>query len=144
MRPLLLAAIAALAVAAPALAADPVEGDWLVQNHEARIRIGPCPTLPEDLCGVIDWLRAPTDAAGAPKRDVHNPNPALRSRPLMGLTLIWDFRRDAAGRWGEGKIYDPKSGKTYDSKLDLNSDGTLKVSGCVLMFCQTQTWKRVS
>ena len=40
--------------------------------------------------------------------------------------------------------YDPKSGKTYASKLRVASDGTLKVSGCIAMFCQTQTWTKAS
>ena len=41
-----------------------------------------------------------------------------------------------------GKIYDPNSGKTYDSKIGVNANGTLKVEGCVLVVCQAQTWKR--
>jgi len=40
----------------------------------------------------------------------------------------------------KGKIYDPTSGKTYDSKVSRNADGTLSVSGCYLIFCQSQTW----
>ena len=41
-----------------------------------------------------------------------------------------------------GKIYDPNSGKTYDSKISVNTNGTLKVEGCILVICQAQTWKR--
>ncbi|HEX5262935.1 MAG TPA: DUF2147 domain-containing protein, partial [Phenylobacterium sp.] len=68
---------------------------------------------------------------------------ALRSRPLIGALIISDFRREAPGHWLDGKIYDPDSGKTYKSKMLVAPDGNLKVSGCVLMFCQAQTWTRV-
>ena len=138
MRLLLLAACLA-AVAAPALAADPVEGEWLVQSGSGKVRIGPCAGQPERMCGLITWLRDPRNATG---KDAKNPNPALRSRPLMGLPMIHDFNQAAPGRWTGGKIYDPGQGKTYDSKIRINPDGTLKVEGCILFVCQAQTWKR--
>ena len=60
----------------------------------------------------------------------------------MGMPMIRDFKQAAPGRWTSGKIYDPGSGKTYDSKISVNPNGTLKVEGCVLMVCQAQTWRR--
>jgi uncharacterized protein (DUF2147 family) len=66
----------------------------------------------------------------------------VAGKPLMGMTFIRDFRRVDAGRWTGGKIYDPDSGKTYDSKMQIAPDGTLKLAGCVLFICQAQTWKR--
>jgi len=125
-----------------ALAADPAEGLWLVQDKDAKVRIAPCPDQAAQLCGEIAWLRAPTGADGKPKTDAHNPDPALRSRPLIGLTMIRGFHAVGPGRWEGGKIYDPKSGKTYASKLRVTQDGALKVDGCVLMICKTQTWTR--
>jgi uncharacterized protein (DUF2147 family) len=126
--------------AGAALAADPAEGVWLVQDKDARVRIGPCPGQAGQLCGEIVWLRAPTSADGQPKTDARNPDAALRDRPLIGLTMIRGFRPAGPGRWEGGKIYDPKSGKTYASKLRATQDGKLKVDGCVLMICKTQTW----
>jgi uncharacterized protein (DUF2147 family) len=130
----------ALALAAgPAFAADPVEGDWWVGT--TRVRIAPCPANADRLCGVIVAVK-PAD--GRPTTDVKNPDSKLRSRPIVGMTFIRDFRRADTGRWTGGKIYDPNTGKTYDSKMRLNPDGSLKLDGCVLMICQSQTWKRAS
>jgi uncharacterized protein (DUF2147 family) len=142
MRLLILAAALSLA-AAPALAADTVEGVWLVQDQSAKVRIAPCPGRAEQLCGDIVWLRAPLDEAGQPKRDVHNPDAKLKARPLMGLTMIRDFRAAGPGHWDGGKIYDPRSGKIYNSKMQLKPAGELRVDGCIAMFCQGQTWRRV-
>jgi uncharacterized protein (DUF2147 family) len=130
---------AALTLAAtPALAADPVQGEWLTQTGSAKIRIGPCPGRPERMCGLVSWL----PAANAKATDSNNPNPALKTRPIMGLPMIRDFKQAAPGRWTGGKIYDPNSGKTYDSKMSVNTNGTLKVEGCILMVCQGQTWRK--
>lgn len=140
MRHLMFAAALGL-IAGPALAADPAEGVWLVQAKDARVKIAPCPSHAGQLCGDIVWLRAPHDESGQPKHDIHNSDASLRSRPLMGLTMIRDFRSAGPGRWEGGKIYDPHSGKTYASKMRVVGD-TLKVDGCVLMICKTQTWTR--
>lgn len=132
---------AALALAAtPAFAADPVEGDWLVQGGSAKVRISPCAAKPDRMCGVFTWLKS--EKPGQTVRDTGNPDPKLRSRPLVGSTFIRDFRRVAVGRWTGGKIYSPEEGKTYDSRIRINPDGTLKLEGCVLIICQAQTWRR--
>ncbi|RAK60144.1 DUF2147 domain-containing protein [Phenylobacterium hankyongense] len=141
MRPLFFAAALSLA-ASPALAADPVEGDWLTPGGSAKVHIAPCAGQAAKLCGQIVWLKAPKDAAGAPKRDENNPDAGLQSRPIVGLPLIRDFRRVEMGRWIGGKVYDPQSGKTYDSKMSMNPDGTLKLEGCMMIICRAQTWKR--
>jgi uncharacterized protein (DUF2147 family) len=138
MRALVLAAALAC-VAAPALAADPVEGEWLTQSGSAKVKIGPCANQAERMCGALSWFR---NAADAKAVDEHNPNPSLKGRTMLGLPMIWGFRPAAPGHWTGGKIYDPQTGKTYDSKLTVTGDGNLKVEGCILMICQAQTWKR--
>jgi uncharacterized protein (DUF2147 family) len=138
MRALILAAGLTLA-AAPALAADPVEGEWLTQEATAKVRIGPCPGKADRMCGVISWLKNPADAKAT---DSKNPDPKLKTRTILGLPMIRDFKAAGPGRWAGGKIYDPGSGKTYDSKMSVSANGTLKVEGCVLMICQAQTWRR--
>lgn len=134
MRALALATLFSLSAAA-AFAADPVEGDWLTQAGTAKVRISPCAGKADRMCGVVSWMKTPS-------KDANNPNPALRDRPIVGMALIRDFKQAAPGRWTGGKIYDPEGGKTYDSKISVNANGTLKVEGCILMVCQAQTWKR--
>lgn len=104
--------------------------------------MGPCPTRRDWLCGVVTGMREPLDAAGQPKRDIHNPDPALRARPLIGITLLWDLHPAGEGRWEGGKIYDPRSGKAIDARARLTDDGALKVEACFAAFCGGQTWRR--
>ena len=133
-----LLALAALALASPLLAAQPVEGKWMTQDRDAIITIADCG---KSLCGRISkFLVAPPQ--GADQRDVNNKNAKLRSRKLLGMAILTGFAEDG-DEW-RGQIYDPKSGKTYRSVIRRVNASTLEVKGCIGPFCQSQTWKRVS
>jgi uncharacterized protein (DUF2147 family) len=119
-------------IASPALAADP-KGDWLVEEKDAIIHIDSCGA---SLCGTVVWTKKPGGL------DENNPDPAKRSRPVMGLQLLLGMKPASDGRW-EGDIYNPENGKTYTSRIWLKSDDVLRVEGCVLGFlCDGQTWTR--
>jgi len=130
------AALLMLASAGVARAAPQVTGNWIVQDRSAVIAIEQCGS---GLCGRI--AKALVIKPNYPKTDVHNPNKALRNRPLIGLQILSGFT-PKANRWDAGTIYDPESGKSYKSILRVNADGSLRVSGCVLVFCQSQRWTR--
>ena len=135
--------VLAVAAASTARAADPVQGDWYTFSGSAKVRVAPCADKTR-MCGTVVWLKAPLDKAGRPVTDATNPDPALRARPVIGLQLIGDFKAAQAGRWTGGRIYDPRTGKTYASKISANPDGTLKVEGCIAVVCQAQTWTRAN
>lgn len=116
-----------------AQAAQPVTGRWATVDGKAIVQIAPCGP---HLCGKIERIVKPTP--GRPQTDIKNPDPAQRSKPLVGLALLSGFK-DEGDLW-RGTIYDPESGKSYTSKVSRNGDGTLKVQGCIAFFCKTQTW----
>ena len=124
---------ALLFAAAPATAAVPIDGRWVVEDGTAVIAVGRCGTV---TCGRIErMLHAPSTA---PRTDVHNPDPALRDRPFVGISVLSGFA-DAGDDW-RGRIYDPKSGRTYKSIVRRQPDGSLKVQVCIAFICQTQHW----
>jgi uncharacterized protein (DUF2147 family) len=140
--PLLLALVLALP-AARAWAADPVEGDWWNDDGEAHVRLGPCPDAPEKLCGRVIGLKTLKADNGGPVVDENNPDPKLRTRPVMGLQILSGYRKEAPGRWVDGRAYDPEDGKSYRSNLEIRPDGKLKVEGCLARFvCGSKTWTR--
>jgi uncharacterized protein (DUF2147 family) len=118
----------------PALAATPVTGKWITAERDSVIEIGTCGTT---VCGkVLRLMKLNPD--GKMPMDANNPNPALRTRPVQGIMILTGFT-DGGSHWS-GRIYDPKSGKSYKSKLTRNADGTLKVQGCIGFLCQSFTW----
>jgi uncharacterized protein (DUF2147 family) len=140
--------LAALALGMAALgptaaAADErIVGEWITQRQSARIAIAACAGNPSMLCGRIAWLAQPLSADGAPASDGRNPDASLQGRAMMGLQIMQGFRAAGADRWNGGTIYDPESGRTYSAHMRLSAPGMLEVKGCVLVFCETQIWRR--
>lgn len=128
--------LAALVAAGSPQAA--IEGDWLTADRTAIVRIGSCGP---HVCGAV--ARVLAHGANVPRTDVHNPDPKLRSRALVGLPVLIGFARDGA-QWTGGRAYDAKTGRTYKAKLAPNADGSLTVTGCILFLCRSQRWTRVS
>ena len=130
---LAIAAAGLIGICATAQAAQSVTGNWLTIDGKAIVQIGFCGKA---LCGKVVKVLKPMP--GRPTTDIANPDPKLRNRPIEGISILTGFS-DAGSLW-KGNIYDPESGKTYNSKLIRNPDGTLKVQGCIAFFCQTQIW----
>lgn len=130
--PRLTALLAVLAFAVLGISAaradNSPEGWWVNSNGKAGVLIAPCGA---QLCGTIEWLRQPLDAAGKPKTDIHNPDASLRSRPDCGLAILGGFTPDGNGGWHGGWVYDPESGNTYKSNMHVGSDGKLHVRGYI-------------
>ncbi|WP_027580462.1 DUF2147 domain-containing protein [Bradyrhizobium sp. Ai1a-2] len=142
-RSALIAAMLAVLLAAPTAraqgAADP-SGTWQTQAGDARVKISKCSG---GICGVIVSLREPIDpATGRPQVDNKNPNPALTTRPIIGLPLFSGMRPTDGSKWA-GQIYNADDGGTYASSISLAGPDTLRVEGCVGALCGGETWTRV-
>lgn len=128
--------LASMLVAAPASAADAIAGRWITEERDAIVEIGTCGA---STCGrIARFLVAPPD--GADQRDINNPEPRLRTRRLLGLPVLSGFQEEA-DLW-RGRIYDPKSGRSYRSVIRRTGPNTIEVKGCLGPFCQAQTWRR--
>ena len=123
----------ALTLASPGWAATPIVGRYLTQDGAGIVQIASCGGT---TCGrLVEILKAKPDA---PKVDVNNRDPSLRHRPIQGIAILSGFS-DRGADW-RGTIYDPRSGKSYRSIVSRSQDGSLKVQGCIAVFCQTQRW----
>jgi uncharacterized protein (DUF2147 family) len=119
-----------------AAAAPSVEGLWLTDDGKAVVRIAACG---QRMCGRI--VRILDTRPDVPKTDVNNPDLPRRNRPLIGLQVLSGFT-NGPREWEDGRAYDPKSGNSYKSSLRLNTDGSLRVTGCVLFVCRSKRWTR--
>ena len=83
--------------------------------------------------------------------DPGDPNPRclrcdgeIKGKPLIGLRILWNLRKDA-DQWSGGKILDPDTGKVYRCAIALEDGGMkLKVRGFMgfSMLGRTQYWLR--
>jgi len=96
---------------------------------------------------------------GGDRQDVKNPDPALRSRDLIGLEILQGFEPVAPGRWeggGDfgkrpGRIYVPANGDTLGDhrnryQVVIEADSlTISIANCRLLDCIGKSeWKRVA
>ena len=76
--------------------------------------------------------------------DSHNPDPALRTRSLVGADFILKFEF-LDGKWRNGRIYNPENGKDYEADLELDGE-VLKVRGWLWfrLLGRTVRWTRIA
>src|SRR5579863_2683591 len=70
-------------------APEAIVGEWCTQTEEnrppARVRF----ERAQDgtYMGILSW-------SSAPRKDIHNKNPKLRDRSVVGIVLMWNLRYD--------------------------------------------------
>jgi uncharacterized protein (DUF2147 family) len=133
----------ALALAQPGLAASPedIAGVWLTDDARAAIEIRPCGA---ERCGYVVWMGSPKSAEGEPSTDRNNPDPARRSHTICGLQIISGLKPQADGSWGQGRVYNPKTGKTYGMKIRREAPDAVKATGYLglELLGQSMEWRR--
>ena len=122
-----------------------IQGLWVDNKDPNRQKFA---VMVEDcgskVCGSLYWLKKPVSSNGLPKRDKHNPNEAMRDRPLCGLQILTGFQPANDALWQDGEIYNPDDGLTFSSTMKLSPEGTLKIRGYVgiSLFGKTLEWVR--
>ena len=120
---------------------DDILGKWLNASGEGQIEIY---KRGDKFFGKLAWIKEPNNEKGKPKTDEKNPTESLRNKPLLNLEILKNFIFDD-GKWIDGTIYDPKSGKTYSCKLTLKDANQLSVRGFigVSLIGRTEVFKRI-
>ena len=111
-----------------------IVGTWLSEKGNAKIAVY---EQNKQFFGKLVWV------ADAAKKDIKNPNEALRQQPLLGKIILTNFVFKEE-EWVNGNIYDPESGKTYSCIIKLKSDGKLSIRGFIgiSLFGKTTIWTK--
>lgn len=109
--------IAAFVAVGQAQARD-LKGVYATPGLGYLVRFAPCAQDPQTTCGTILWA---WDQASA-----------------VGSEMVRDLRWDGTA-WAQGTLRDPETGSTYRGKI-TPGQGAIHLSGCALVFCQTQVW----
>lgn len=129
---------------------SPVEGVWMTQSG-TELTIAPCPG---GFCGFISKIVVPEEILEANREaieqmspeqffDANNKDPALRSRPILGLQIL-ALRPGNSPAIFDGDIYNPQDGNTYSGYIEVQSYEMLRLNGCVLynIICKGEDWIR--
>ena len=130
-------AVLTLLLAGPASAAD-IQGLWLSPSRAAHIAIQHCG---EAVCGKL--VSASRPKTNPNFLDIHNKDPSLRTRSVIGSMLLEGFT-GGPSRWIGGHVYNPGDGNTYSGAITQIDDDHLKLEGCALwVLCKSQVWSRL-
>jgi uncharacterized protein (DUF2147 family) len=117
---------------------DAILGEWCTQKEENRPpgRIKFVRAADGTYTGIVSWLSEPT-------KDVHNKDPKLRDRPVVGIVLMWHLRYED-GEYVDGYVYNPEDGDTYRFKAEVLSPESLQIRGYLLvpLLGQNKVWTR--
>ena len=113
-------------------------GYWLTSG--SIVKVENCDNL---VCGKIITVFVEDGIDPNSILDKNNKNKSLRERTLVGVDLLSEFQinREDQKTFKGGKIYDPRSGRTYNSNLYYKPSGNLKVEGCLRSFWRGEEWQ---
>lgn len=120
---------------------DPVTSTlWYNDEKTAKIQI--YKAADNRYYGKVVWLKV-ADKNGKPKMDENNPDKSMRTAPILGLVILKDLKRVGNNSFDDGKIYDPKNGKTYSCKMTYKND-KLDLRGYIgfSLIGRTTTWTK--
>ena len=121
---------------AQAQTADDAFGTWRHPDNGSLISVYQCGG---GLCAKVVKVADPG------RKDDKNPDPKLRTRPVVGVVIMNGAKKSGANSWS-GKLYNTQDGETYNGTVTVVNKNTLKLQGCVLggIICQGPTWTRVN
>jgi uncharacterized protein (DUF2147 family) len=112
------------------------EGNLMVQVYKDK----------DEFRAKIVWFKDDPSKPMEEWSDKHNPDPALRSRKILGLNVVNGLKyNNRSDTWEDGTIYDAQHGKQWDAVGYIDKDGLLKVKGYwhFKIFGKTMVFKRV-
>jgi uncharacterized protein (DUF2147 family) len=119
-----------------------ISGRWMVEKKDAIIVIEP---RGAGLAGRVDWAKDRDGIPGDERLDTKNPSPELRTRKVLGLDILTGLPAapDDEGWYRRGRIYNPKTGKSYPVRVRRESADRLRLRVGGSVVGQTTYWTRV-
>jgi uncharacterized protein (DUF2147 family) len=120
---------------------DAIIGTWETEVKDAKMEIFKSGDF---YYGKLLWGNKVVEADGKlSKKDTKNPDVKLRNLNIIGITNLTGLKFDD-GKYVDGKIHDPPSGKTYDCKAWLKN-GKLHLRGFIgfSMLGKTAIWHKL-
>jgi len=110
--------------------ADPREkicGKWRSIDKDVDIQVY---MQANEFKAKIIWY---SDTEGKPMdywTDRNNPNPALRSRKILGMEVLRDLKyHPTTNTWEDGMVYDSKHSREWNASAYIDKNGQLRVRG---------------
>ena len=98
--------------------ADVIIGIWELEDKSSQMEIY---KEGNAYYGKLLFGKDVMNADGTSKKDIHNPDPALRNQNIIGSTYISNLKFTGK-EWEEGKVYDSSTGKLWNCYVEIKDD----------------------
>jgi uncharacterized protein (DUF2147 family) len=127
---------------APEPNCDQICGKWMSAENNLSVEVY---KSGDEFKAKIVWFKEHPHTTMEEWPDKNNPDPALRTRKVLGMDVLSDLKYNASSKsWEDGTIYDAQSGHEWSASAYIDNKGLLKVKGYwhFKIFGKTMTFKK--
>lgn len=125
-------------------AGDKIVGQYKVLRNGVNSKVKVTKIGTDTYRAQVTWVDNLKMPDGSTRTDVKNPDKSKRNTPANEIVLIQSIKYKD-GKWTEGRIYDPTSGKSYKLTCTFKDDNTLKLRGYIGVEAlgETMYWTKI-
>ena len=124
--------------------ADNIVGEYLTDRGGNKSKVRITKNAEGTYDAQVFWVENPLDKDGKKRKDVKNPDKALRNVDIDKVVLVRGLKFDAEDKeWSGAKIYDPTKGIRVNATAYFESKNKLKLRATILGIGQTIYWQKI-
>lgn len=123
---------------------DSIVGTYLTDRGGSKSKVRVTKNADGTYNAQVYWVENPYDKNGNKRKDVKNPDKALRNVDVDQIVIVKGLKYEAdKKRWGGAKIYDPTKGLQVNATAEFETADKLKLRGTILGVGVTLYWTRI-
>ena len=150
MKKLIVTILCAMAFCLPSMAqgindkADNIIGEYLTDRGGSKSKVRVTKNANGTYNAQVFWVENPYGEDGKKRKDVKNPDKALRNVDVDQIVIVKGLKFDAEEKtYGGAKIYDPTKGLKVNASAEFETPDKLKLRGTILGMGVTLYWTRI-
>ena len=150
MKKIIITLICAVMAAIPAMSqninknGDEIIGEYLTDRGGSKSKVRVTKAADGTYTAQMFWVEKPLDSKGNKRKDVKNPDKALRNVDIDKVVIVKGLKFDKSeGEWNGTKIYDPSKGIRVDVEAEFVDTKKLKLFGNIWGIGTTIYWTKL-
>lgn len=124
--------------------ADNIVGEYLTDHGGSKSKVRVTKNANGTYDAKVFWVENATDKNGNKRKDVKNPEKALRNVDIDKVTLVSGLKYNAKDKeWTDAKIYDPTRGMKVNVTMTFKEKDKLKLRATILGIGKTIYWQKI-
>lgn len=124
--------------------ADNIVGEYLTDRGGSKSKVRITKNAQGTYDAQVFWVERPFDKDGKKRKDVKNPDKALRNVDIDKVVLVRGLKFDAEDKeWSGAKIYDPTKGMQVNATAKFETKDKLKLRATIMGIGKTLYWQKI-